>query len=667
MKNIILIFLALVAINQGFTQEKLAKHKVLAGDNITQIAKKYNVMVSQIYQLNPDAQNGLSVNTILLIPSPKNLEVVKSNKSVTKNHLVIAKETVYGVAKLYGITVQDLVNFNPSIAEEGLKPGQVIKIPTKGAPKPLDFKITEKEKPIDKNKTVLHEVLPKETKYAIAKKYSLTIAELEKLNPEIVDGLQIGSKLFISGKRPKIAEVKIITEKTINTKITTETKPSETKIPGVSVKEMPKPKTTDLVNYQIKSKETLYSLSRMFSISQENLVALNPELSSGVQDGMTIKVPNTTAIKSVAKKEKSDLSRFVKISDKKQLAILLPFNITKIQGDTVNNQEKRLKKDGFLNMTLDFYAGALIAIDSAKTLGMNINIKFLDSEETKTTTNVENLIIDNNLKKYDALIGPFYKIHSEKTAQLLEDYNVPVISPLSKDSGKSFKNLYSSMPSSEYVKEEIFDYMNDKNGNIIAVIDAKKTAIKQYIQENQKNTKIISLDTKGNINTDELKSALIFDKINYVILATEKTGLILSTTNALLAMYKENDIRLVILENNETLDFEEIALSRLTKLKMTYPSLSRDNNSENAKIFENAFKRKNKIFPSQYATRGFDITFDTMMRLSQNKTFEQTINDSASEQVESKFDYCKKVSGGYINKGLFILQYNNDLTITEAE
>lgn len=222
------------------------------------------------------------------------------------------------------------------------------------------------------------------------------------------------------------------------------------------------------------------------------------------------------------------------------------------------------------------------------------------------------------------------------------------------------------MPSSEYVKEEIFDYMNDKNGNIIAVIDAKKTAIKQYIQENQKNTKIISLDTKGNINTDELKSALIFDKINYVILATEKTGLILSTTNALLAMYKENDIRLVILENNETLDFEEIALSRLTKLKMTYPSLSRDNNSENAKIFENAFKRKNKIFPSQYATRGFDITFDTMMRLSQNKTFEQTINDSASEQVESKFDYSKKVSGGYVNRGVFVLQYNTDLTISEA-
>ena len=56
---------------------------------------------------------------------------------------------------------------------------------------------------------------------------------------------------------------------------------------------------------------------------------------------------------------------------------------------------------------------------------------------------------------------------------------------------------------------------------------------------------------------------------------------------------------------------------------MTYPSLSRDNNNANAKNFENSFKRKNKILPSLYATRGFDITFDTMLRLSQNKTYEE--------------------------------------------
>lgn len=583
------------------------------------------------------------------------------NAKQIKTHKVAAKETVYGIAKQYGITVQDLVNFNPAIAEVGLNIGQTIKIPYKGEAKPIEFKPTEPVK-VDKNKTVLHEVLAKETKYAIAKKYAITIQELEKLNPEIVAGLQIGAKLYISGKRPKIVVPKIVTNKIDTTKTIVKVIK-----PDVIIKELPKPKPGEYIDYVVKSKETLYSLSKMFTLSQENLIAINPELTSGLQEGMTIKVPSATSIKSVVKKEKSELSRFIKNGEKKKLALLLPFNIAKIEEDSIIGQEKRLKKDGFLNMTLDFYAGALMAIDSAKTMGMNIDIKILDSKETKNASNVENLISDNNLKSYNAIIGPFYKIHSDKVAELLEPDNVPVISPLSKDAGKNFKNLYSSMPSSEFIKDEMFDFMQEKSGNIIAVVDSKKTAIKKYIIENQKETKLANIDIKGNLSVENLKSLLVKDKINYVILASEQTNFILSTTNVLLAALKDFDIRLVILENNPTLDYDEIALSRLTKLKMTYPSLSRDNNSINAKIFEISFKKKNKILPSLYATRGFDITFDTMLRLSQNKSYEQTINDASSELVESKFDYQKKISGGYINKGMFILQYNSDLTITEAE
>ena len=576
-------------------------------------------------------------------------------------HKVAAKETVYAIAKQYGITVQDLVNYNPMIAAEGLKPGQVIKIPYKNAPKPIEYKAAEPEK-VDKNKTVLHEVLAKETKYAIARKYSITIQELEKLNPEIVAGLQIGAKLYISGKRPKVAVPKIPVPARIDTVAL-----KQAQAAAAVIKELPKPKPGDYIDYVVKSKETLYGLSRMFTLSQENLLAINPELTNGVQEGMTIKVPTTASIKTIVKKEKAELSRFIKSSDKKKLALLLPFNIAKIEGDSIVGQEKRLKKDGFLNMTLDFYAGALMAIDSAKTLGMNIDIKILDSKETKNASDVENLVGENNLKNYNAIIGPFYKSHSDKIAELLESDNVPIISPLSKDAGKNFKNLYSSMPSSEFIKDEMFDYMKEKNGNILAIIDAKKVAIKKYIIDNQKDTKLVSFDGKGNLSSENLKSLLVKDKINYVILASENTNLILTSTNILIAALKEYNIRLVILEHNPTLEFDEIDLSRLTKLKMTYPSLSRDNNSGNAKIFENSFKRKNKILPSLYATRGFDITFDTMLRLQQNKSFEQTINESSSEMVESKFDYQKKISGGYINKGMFILQYNSDLTISEAE
>jgi hypothetical protein len=40
-------------------------------------------------------------------------------------------------------------------------------------------------------------------------------------------------------------------------------------------------------------------------------------------------------------------------------------------------------------------------------------------------------------------------------------------------------------------------------------------------------------------------------------------------------------------------------------------------------------------FPSDYATRGFDVTFDTMMRMAQEVKFEETVNAVATEHVES--------------------------------
>jgi LysM repeat protein len=658
MKHLSIIILCFLISSIGFSQEKITKHTVIQGETVTQIAKKYKVTEDAIFKLNPEAKNGLKLNSVIKIPSSTSTE--KKVEEITQtSHKVETKETVYGIAKKYNITVTDLIKANPSIETEGLKDGQTIVIPSKKWLKSNNDKPAKIEKPKSKDETVFHEVVAKDSKYSISKKYNLTVEQLEKQNPEMTDNLQIGYKVYISGKKPAKTATKTTTP--VDVKVVSETKPIAV------ILENKLPKNTEYVNYEVKPKETLYSLARMFSMSQDNLIALNPDLKNGVLEKMILKVPSTTSLKPEVKKEKSDLGRFIKNGEKKQLALLLPFNMSKIEGDTINSQGQRLKKDAFLNMTLDFYAGALVAIDSARTLGMNIDVKILDSKETKTSSNVENLVSQNNLQNFNAVVGPFYQIHSDKLAGLLEANNVPVISPLSKDAGKSYKNMYSTMSSGEYVKDAMFDYMHDKSGNIIAVVDTKKISIKQYILENQKDVKFATLDDKGLLQAESLKVLLVKDKINYVVMASERTGMIFATTNVLLNALKEYQIRLVILEPNATLDFDEIALSRLTKLKLTYPSLIRENESAGAKIFENTYKKKNKILPSQYAARGFDITFDTMMRLSQNKTFEETINGSATEQVESKFDYEKKLTGGYINKGIFILQYNPDLTISEAE
>jgi hypothetical protein len=149
-------------------------------------------------------------------------------------------------------------------------------------------------------------------------------------------------------------------------------------------------------------------------------------------------------------------------------------------------------------------------------------------------------------------------------------------------------------------------------------------------------------------------------------LDSEKTGMIISTTNALINLMATYQIQLVILEKNETLDFEEISLSKLAQLHLLYPSLTRDNETAEGLIFEKKFKEKNKIFPNQFATRGFDVTFDTLLRLSQEQSFEATIENVATEGVENKFAYEKKASGAFVNGGFYILYYDNDLSVKVA-
>lgn len=676
MKNRIifsLLFVLSVTFNTSAKQDKYVKHTVAQGETITMIAQKYKVTPYDIYKLNPDSQKGIELNSVLLIPptaaKPTFSAVPKQTSPKTTGnpttHLVKPKETLFSLSRQYGVTVDAIKSANAELLKDGLKIGQTIKIPSAEASQetyqkpPVEKPVTEpKETPkpvvktevkpeIVKGNSTYHIIEPKETKYGISKKYGMTIQELERLNPAIVNEFPVGLKLVVSGN----PEVKPVVE-------TNKVREETPKSPAVSTKKY-------LEEYVVRPKETISSIASDFGMTEQELIALNPELKKGVKLGMILRVPKGQR-KEPIKKEQGNLLKNMNTNARKQLALLLPFNISKIESDTVNSTQARLKKDKFLNMTLDFYSGALMAIDSARVLGMNVDIKILDSQETKNTSNVATLVTDQKLNTMDAVIGPFYQANVEKLAEMLQSTNTPVISPLSKESGKKFSNLYQSMPSLEQMRASIFEFMNNKGGNVVAVVDPKKGSVKQYLQENQAGTRIIGLTAKNTFSADSLKVCLKKDKMNYVVLASESTGMILATTNAMLAFQKDYQVQLVIMEPNETLDFEEISLTRLTKLKLLYPSLTRPNESVEANQFDAKYKKLNKIIPNAFAIRGFDVTFDTLLRLSQEKTFEQTIQSDDSEQIESKFNYNANSTYGYSNSGIYILYYDTDLSIKEA-
>ncbi len=209
----------------GFSQQKTKKHKIVSGETISSIAEKYNVKISEIYNLNPKAKGLLKLNSVLKIPN-KDYKNKKEKKEVAKKeetkvifsknsdfpkneykkndlldleHEVLPKETLYGISKIYGVTMEDIRIANPILEKEGLEIGLKLIIPgvKESKAKILKSNITIPKISVS-NEPIIRIVLPKETKFGIAKEYGLTVEDLEKQNPEIINGLPIGFNLKIA-------------------------------------------------------------------------------------------------------------------------------------------------------------------------------------------------------------------------------------------------------------------------------------------------------------------------------------------------------------------------------------------------------------------------------------------------------------------------------------
>jgi LysM repeat protein len=128
---------------------------------------------------------------------------------------------------------------------------------------------------------VTHEVLPKQTLYSLSRQYGVSVDELIANNPESKSGLTVGMLLKIPVKTPQV------TKQTV--KAAAPTPPVVTKpAPKVEKEEKAEaPKRTHVVQ----RKETLYSISRQYDISVEELTRANNITSIKVGQELIIPMP----------------------------------------------------------------------------------------------------------------------------------------------------------------------------------------------------------------------------------------------------------------------------------------------------------------------------------------------------------------------------------------
>ena len=159
-------------------------HKVGAGETLYAISKRYGVTVDQILEYNPTADAGLEIDQILKVPY---VPRVASKKTNGNTHIVGEKETLFSISRQYGVTIDELKQWN-SLTDNSLSLGQELVIKKKN---------TVAAATGIKSGTGVHTVGAKETMYSITRQYGITVQQLREWNSLQTDELKIGQTLYV--------------------------------------------------------------------------------------------------------------------------------------------------------------------------------------------------------------------------------------------------------------------------------------------------------------------------------------------------------------------------------------------------------------------------------------------------------------------------------------
>jgi len=472
------------------------EHVVKQDDTMSSLAKQYNVTTSELLQLNPDLRSGLKPGAIILIPSGAQ-GLTQSRIKEYKKHRVKRRQTLYGIAKKYGVTELDIKEANKELYSKGLRKGDRIRIPVFEKVLKIDEPAVITSKPKDPDTTLeipagKHLVKAKETVYGLSKKYGITMSEFKELNP--------GVNILKPGM---LVNVPVL---------------------DVKVNEEPKEVNKALKKYTVPAKMTMYSLEKMTGITSDSLLVLNPSLQDGIKAGMSIMIPNTTNGAFVKVSDYATLVDSISNYNPQRIAVMLPFSLQNISGEASTSDV--LKKDRTLRIALDFYSGMIIARDSAKALGLNVVYDVYDTQKNAKT--VQSIIASNNFSQYNVVVGPLVGKNVIAAAKDLKSLNIPVISPLTNTDVKLYKNLFQARPDKDFLKQRLYDYLklHGEDKNIIIVNNAKKPELKNEVLKLFPNAKVLKPNKDNYIFKQNYLDALDETKENWVILATNNEGFI---------------------------------------------------------------------------------------------------------------------------------------------
>ncbi len=381
------------------------------------------------------------LSSIIGFSQPENPKIESIEGKNFYVHVVQGGNTLYGLSKLYKVTPEKVIEFNPS-ASNGLQFGQVIYIP-------VDTNQTAIVPKIDTPAPAFHKVEKGDNLYNISKRYSVSMEDLVKLNAGSEKSISVGQELKLPSNAKGKAEEEI---SRIETQITF---------------------SDSVILYTVLPHETIYSISKRFMISVEEISAANDIKNNKIRKNDVIKIPvkkeKVTKVEirkvEVIKQKNPDEELSFKTRGQYKIVYFLPFAL---DGGS----------DNLRGISTEFLMGAQLAMDSLEKMGLNATIQVIDA--SSDTAKFKEQLNSKEVKNCDLIFGPFHGQTVEIAADWAKINKVRLVSPL--------------FSATKILEENPYIY-NAVNSDITLIEGSAK-----YLAENKREDQIvlIKVDAKDN-------------------------------------------------------------------------------------------------------------------------------------------------------------------------
>lgn len=558
-------------------------------------------------------------------------------------HTVTKGQSLYSIASMYHVSVDDIVRLNPG-SKEQIRAGQALKIP--------------QAQYSNEDGKQFHTIQAGETLYQLTLKYHVTAQAICKANPGLsAENFRIGQVIVIPAQDNTPAQ----TEQTAQAE------------PAVKKNEW-----RDM--HKVARKETIFSISQQYGITQEELIAANPELKNGkLKKGSFLFIPypksqetGKTAPSSQAAPSNEELFKENSISKKQintiKVALMLPFT------STSQDEQSRM---------VEFYEGFLMAIDSLKHQGVSTDIYTYDTKGTTAGTNA--ILSQSKLKDMDIIFGPAHQSSIASVAAFADKNNIRLVVPFSPKVDQVFTNpnIYQVNTPQSYLYSKVYEHFIRKFGktNVIFVDDGsgdKEKAefikgMKNELKDN--NVRFKQIQLAGDIDPNKVIAAMDTLQENIFIPTSGRSSALTRVLPHLTLVRREHphfDMHLFGYPEWQT--YTQDFLANFYELDTYFYSSFYTNNLFPAAInFTQSYRRwyskdMSNTYP-KYGMLGFDVGYFFLKGLSQQgNKLEENLNRVQVTPIQTGFCFERVNNwGGFINRKVFFVHFTKDYELIKLD